>query len=140
VHDEHVDAALDALAAAGGTPAPVPDGNVGGGTWMICHDFKGGIATASRRLPEESGGYTVGVLVQANHGLRRGLTIAGVPVGREITDLLPEIHPPAQTGSPGQDQLDHRGDRHGRTAAPAPARPSRPAQRARHRSGRWTGR
>jgi len=66
---------------------------------MVCHEFKGGIGTASRRLPAEAGGYTIGVLVQANHGTRRTLTIAGVPVGKEITDLLPEI-PSAARQSP----------------------------------------
>jgi L-aminopeptidase/D-esterase-like protein len=59
---------------------------------MICHGFKGGIGTASRVIDPEHGGYTVGVLVQANHGSRRSLTIAGVPVGKEIPDMLPLIH------------------------------------------------
>jgi len=58
---------------------------------MRCHNFKGGIGTASRRLPADAGGYTVGVLVQCNYGLRRELRIAGVPVGEEISDLLPCI-------------------------------------------------
>ena len=65
---------------------PVAEGNVGGGTGMICHGFKGGIGTASRRLSKRNGGYTVGVLVQANHGERRELRIAGIPVGRELAD------------------------------------------------------
>jgi L-aminopeptidase/D-esterase-like protein len=82
-----VEHALAALEGARG--GPVAEGNVGGGTGMICHRFKGGIGTASRRT--ETGGltYTVGVLVQANHGSRRHLRVAGVPVGREIADLLP---------------------------------------------------
>lgn len=84
VSKDHAFEALDNAA-----PAPVEEGNVGGGTGMICHGFKGGIGTASRRLDEASGGYTVGVLVQANHGSREDLMIAGVPVGREITDLRP---------------------------------------------------
>ncbi len=63
---------------------PVPEGNVGGGTGMICYEFKGGTGTASRRLSAEAGNWTVGVLVQANCGLRHQLTIAGVPVGREL--------------------------------------------------------
>ncbi len=63
---------------------PVPEGSVGGGTGMICYEFKGGIGTASRRLSAEAGGYTVGVLVQCNCGTRDLLHIAGVPVGREI--------------------------------------------------------
>ena len=64
---------------------PVAEGSVGGGTGMICYEFKGGTGTASRQLAGADGGYTVGVLVQANCGLRKQLTIAGVPVGREIT-------------------------------------------------------
>ena len=63
---------------------PVPEGNVGGGTGMICYEFKGGIGTASRQLSPAAGGYTVGVLVQCNCGTRDLLHIAGVPVGREI--------------------------------------------------------
>ena len=84
VRPEHVSSALDG--AKGGA---VLEGNVGGGTGMICHGFKGGIGTASRRLPPEQGGYTVGVLVQCNYGARRDLRIAGVPVGEEIQDLQP---------------------------------------------------
>ena len=68
---------------------PVAEGNVGGGTGMICHGFKGGIGTASRVLDANAGGYTVGVLVQCNYGARRELRVAGVPVGEEIADLLP---------------------------------------------------
>lgn len=63
---------------------PVEEGNVGGGTGMICNEFKGGIGTASRVLDPKYGGYTVGVLVQCNYGQRDQLRIAGVPVGREI--------------------------------------------------------
>src|SRR5215469_6328508 len=65
-------------------PGPVSEGNVGGGTGMICNEFKGGIGTASRVLDAKYGGYTVGVLVQCNYGQRDQLRIAGVPVGREI--------------------------------------------------------
>jgi len=79
VRAEHLFSALDA--ASGG---PVVEGNVGGGTGMICHRFKGGIGTSSRRLPAEEGGFTVGALVQANYGRRERLAIDGVPVGREI--------------------------------------------------------
>jgi L-aminopeptidase/D-esterase-like protein len=82
VKTEHVLAALDG--AAGGVPK---EGVVGGGTGMVCHGFKGGIGTASRQLPAAQGGYTVGVLVQCNYGVRRDLRIAGVPVGEEIQDL-----------------------------------------------------
>jgi L-aminopeptidase/D-esterase-like protein len=56
---------------------------------MVCHEFKGGIGTASRVLPAASGGYTVGVLVQCNYGLRPNLRVAGVPVGAEVADLMP---------------------------------------------------
>ncbi len=84
VKKEHVFAALD-----GAKTGPVSEGNVGGGTGMIAHGFKGGTGTSSRVLTAEQGGYTVGVLVQANYGARRLLKIAGVPVGKEITDLMP---------------------------------------------------
>jgi L-aminopeptidase/D-esterase-like protein len=62
----------------------IEEGNVGGGTGMICFEFKGGTGTASRKLSDNLGGYTVGVLVQCNFGTRHLLRIAGVPVGREI--------------------------------------------------------
>jgi L-aminopeptidase/D-esterase-like protein len=68
------------------TSGPVPEGNVGGGTGMICNEFKGGTGTASRVLGAKDGGYTVGVLVQCNYGTRQNLRIAGVPVGREIPE------------------------------------------------------
>jgi L-aminopeptidase/D-esterase-like protein len=79
VKPEHVFHALDT--AKGG---PVEEGSVGGGTGMICNEFKGGIGTSSRVLDSKYGGYTVGVLVQCNYGSRSQLRIAGVPVGREI--------------------------------------------------------
>ncbi|MFN8459890.1 MAG: P1 family peptidase [Anaerolineae bacterium] len=87
VKPEHVFAALDSAASGS-----VAEGNVGGGTGMSCYGFKGGIGTASRKLADKRGGYTVGVLVQANHGSRPELMIAGAPVGREISDLLPQFH------------------------------------------------
>jgi D-aminopeptidase len=65
---------------------PVEEGSVGGGTGMVCNEFKGGIGTASRILNRKQGGYTVGVLLQCNYGWRSQLRIAGVPVGREISD------------------------------------------------------
>jgi D-aminopeptidase len=84
IRPEHVDAALEIASST------VAEGNVGGGTGMICHEFKGGIGTASRRLEPLRGGWTVGVLVQANYGRRELLRIDGVPVGREISrDELP---------------------------------------------------
>jgi D-aminopeptidase len=84
VTKQHTFAALDSARAG-----PVVEGNVGGGTGMVCNQFKGGIGTSSRRLPAQWGGYTVGVLVQCNYGSRGRLSIAGVPVGLEIPDLLP---------------------------------------------------
>jgi D-aminopeptidase len=63
---------------------PIAEGNVGGGTGMVCFEFKGGAGTSSRKLPENLGGYTIGVLVQCNFGVRHLLRIAGVPVGYEI--------------------------------------------------------
>jgi D-aminopeptidase len=87
VKTEHALAALDA--AANG---PVAEGCVGGGTGMICHEFKGGIGTASRVVGSEDGGYTVGVLVQANYGERSRFSVNGVPVGREITaEVVPVL-------------------------------------------------
>lgn len=71
-------------ALSGARPGPVAEGNVGGGTGMICFGFKGGIGTASRALPAQAGGYTVGALVQCNCGRKADLRIAGVPVGPEI--------------------------------------------------------
>jgi len=73
---------FDAISAA--KTGPVPEGSVGGGTGMQCLGFKGGIGTASRRLPGKAGGFTMGALVQCNFGLRDQLRIAGIPVGREV--------------------------------------------------------
>ncbi|MFQ5790528.1 MAG: P1 family peptidase [Acidobacteriota bacterium] len=70
---------------------PVVEGNAGGGTGMVAYQFKGGIGTSSRIVETDYGSYTVGVLVQANYGRRRQLRIAGVPVGQELTELMPEI-------------------------------------------------
>ena len=84
VTKQHTFQALDSARSG-----PVTEGNVGGGTGMVCHKFKGGIGTASRRFTIEDSTYTLGVLVQCNYGSRRLLRIAGVPVGTEISDLLP---------------------------------------------------
>ena len=81
VKKEHAFEALN-----GAKSGAIAEGNVGGGTGMIAHGFKGGTGTASRKI---DGGYTVGVLVQANYGYRGLLRVAGVPVGTEITDLMP---------------------------------------------------
>lgn len=95
VSEQDVIAALDG--ASGG---PVKEGTVGAGTGMVSYGFKGGIGTASRKLPGKEGGYTIGVLVNANHGRRPELVVAGVPVGRLY-------EPPAQVSealSPGQNE------------------------------------
>ena len=84
VKKEHAFQALDAAKSGA-----IAEGNVGGGTGMIAHSFKGGTGTASRVLEAKDGGYKVGVLVQANYGSRQLFSVAGVPVGKEITDLLP---------------------------------------------------
>ena len=91
VKKEHAFQALDSA-----KNGPVAEGNVGGGTGMVAHGFKGGTGTASRVLDARSGGYTVGVIVQANYGARPLFTVAGVPVGKEITDLRPNPGGPSQ--------------------------------------------
>ena len=95
VKQEHVFKALD-----GATSGPVPEGSVGGGTGMICYGFKCGTGTASRKLTGPRGAYTVGVLVQANHGGREQLRIAGAPVGIEI----PFEPPRTPARRPGEDE------------------------------------
>ncbi len=100
VKQADVFAALDA--AKGG---PVNEGNTGGGTGMVCYGFKGGTGTASRVLAKADGGYTVGVLVQCNCGRRPQLTIAGVPVGKEMPGDEPYselLHPNARPGNDAQ--------------------------------------
>ncbi len=100
VRAEHVFEALDAAAAG-----PVSEGNVGGGTGMVCHDFKGGTGTSSRVVETGSERFTVGVLVQANHGERASLAVNGAPVGQVLDGAfvplpaLPEEAPPAGAGS-----------------------------------------
>jgi L-aminopeptidase/D-esterase-like protein len=74
--------AWDALNSARG--GPLMEGNVGGGTGMVCNGFKGGTGTSSRKLETSAGGYTVGVLVQCNYGTSDGLRVAGIPVAREM--------------------------------------------------------
>jgi D-aminopeptidase len=83
VRPEHVVAALDS--AKGG---PLEEGSVGGGTGMICYEYKGGTGTASRTVELGGSAYTVGALVQANHGIRDWLQICGAPVGKHLTDNL----------------------------------------------------
>lgn len=97
VKKQHVYAALDSAASG-----PVAEGNVGGGTGMLLFGYKGGTGTASRQLPDDKGGYTVGVLAQGNFGTPQGLLISGVPVG---TELIPDgltawdAKPRPETGS-----------------------------------------
>lgn len=93
VRTEHVWQALEAASTGA-----VAEGSVGGGTGMICHQFKGGIGTSSRLLTAAEGAFTVGVLVQANYGHRRRLRIDGAPVGRAIS--LQEVPAPAPAGRP----------------------------------------
>lgn len=95
VSEQDVIAALDS--ASGG---PVREGTVGAGTGMVSYGFKGGIGTASRRLSEKDGGYTVGVLVNANHGRRMELVVAGVLVG----NLYDAPYQRSDVPSPGQSE------------------------------------
>jgi D-aminopeptidase len=107
VRPEHVTRALDA--AAGG---PVAEGSVGGGTGMVCHGFKGGIGTASRVVPEQHGGFTVGVLVQTNYGRRLRFQVNGVPVGQVInTEEVPPPRMPAPRPATGGAAGPGSGDR-----------------------------
>ncbi len=94
VKPAHADAALEG--AKGG---PVAEGNVGGGTGMICHEFKCGIGTSSRRVAIDGRTLTVGVLVQANYGLRETLRIAGAPIGQHLREHRAYQDQPAETGS-----------------------------------------
>jgi D-aminopeptidase len=93
VKPEHVAQALDQARSG-----PIEEGSTGGGTGMVVHGFKGGTGTSSRTFDAGGARYTVGVLVQANYGSRESLTIAGVPVGRELSDLTPKLGQ-ADTGS-----------------------------------------
>jgi D-aminopeptidase len=96
--------ALAALAAA--RPGPVAEGAVGGGTGMICHEFKGGIGTSSRVVEAAGAAFTVGVLVQANYGARPDLRVDGVPVGRLIgVDRVPSAYAGGEQSMPGQGSI-----------------------------------
>jgi len=99
---EHAFAAFHSATGGG----PIAEGNVGGGTGMICHEFKGGTGTASRVVTQDGARYTVGALVQANYGLREQLRIDGVPVGREIG---PEIVPAHYSGSEAAQRKEEGG-------------------------------
>lgn len=89
IQPEHVFQSLDSARSG-----PIAEGNVGGGTGMMTYEYKGGTGTSSRRLAEQDGGYTVGVLVQSNHGSRRQLRIGGIPVGEALADDLPRYLDP----------------------------------------------
>jgi len=95
VSEQDVMAALD-----GASSGPVKEGTVGAGTGMVSYGFKGGIGTASRKLPDKDGGYTVGVLVNANHGRRLELVVNGIPVGK----LYDVPQPLSEAFSPGQSE------------------------------------
>lgn len=84
VKEHHVFDALDSAKTGF-----IDEGNVGGGTGMMCYEFKGGTGTSSRKLPEKLGGWTVGVLTQTNFGRRHLLTIAGAPVGKHLAENAP---------------------------------------------------
>ncbi|WP_277964205.1 DmpA family aminopeptidase [Pseudomonas sp. RIT-To-2] len=99
---QHVGAAQVEQALAAARSGPVTEGAVGGGTGMICHEFKGGIGTASRKLAAGQGGWTVGALVQANHGKRGELRVDGYPVGRHLGELP---SPFAEQGTPGMGSI-----------------------------------
>ena len=127
VRAEHVAAAL-AAASSG----PVAEGNVGGGTGMICHEFKGGIGSASRRVANDDGGWTVGILVQANYGRRGLLRVDGVPVGEEIgLDEVPSPWALARRGIASADRTAGAGSIIGVVATDAPLLPHQCARLAR---------
>jgi D-aminopeptidase len=100
IQGRHVSEADVVQALDSASSGAVREGSVGAGTGMVSYGFKGGIGTSSRRLPDNEGGYTIGVLVNANHGRRPELVVEGVPVGR-----LYEAAPPVAQGfSPGQSE------------------------------------
>ena len=98
----HVTREHAAAALAGARGGPVPEGNVGGGTGMVCHQFKGGTGTSSRRITLSGRPYMLGVLVQCNYGGRARFSVAGAPVGEEIRDLLPCYTPLPDGGTAGR--------------------------------------
>ncbi len=124
VREEHVRTALTAA-----TSGPVAEGGVGSGTGMICHGFKGGIGTASRLVAIGNLRYTVGVLVQANHGRRDRLTVAGVPVGRHLDaaevplPLPPPVLPPPPGNPPAPGNPPESGNPPPPGNPPAPGNP-----------------
>jgi D-aminopeptidase len=120
INGQHVRAEHLREALADARTGPVTEGSVGGGTGMICHEFKGGIGTASR-LTAEEGGWTVGALVQANYGRRQMLRVDGAPVGRVLsTERVPSPSPRVTAVSPGPVCRTHR------QAFPSPPFQTRP--------------
>lgn len=103
IQGRHVSERDVMVALDGATGGPVKEGAVGAGTGMVSYGFKGGIGTASRKLPDQEGGYTIGVLVNANHGRRSELIVSGVPVGK-LYD--PQLHAQQQSQAllPGQSE------------------------------------
>jgi D-aminopeptidase len=96
VKSEHAFSAIDSARSGS-----VDEGNVGGGTGMVCNGYKGGIGTSSRKLTEKDGGYTIGVLVQCNYGSRQNLRVAGIPVGREISSEDPYAYQSSEISERG---------------------------------------
>jgi D-aminopeptidase len=125
VKAEHVRRAIEAA-----SDGPVPEGNVGSGTGMICHGFKGGIGTSSR-VVDEAGGAVVGVLVQANYGSRDQLRVDGYPVGGLI--------PTSEVPSPGLFDQEGAGSIIGIVATDAPLIPTQ-CERLAQRVGLGVGR
>lgn len=101
IHGQHVTVAHVEAALESATAGSVAEGSVGGGTGMNCHGFKAGIGTSSRTLAQDAGGWTVGVLVQANYGARKAFRVDGVPVGR----LIPESDVPVAALDVGEQAL-----------------------------------
>ncbi len=136
VRPEHVDRAL-----AAASDGPVAEGGVGGGTGMVCHEFKGGIGTSSRVLDATEGGWTVGVLVQANYGRRGLLRVDGVPVGRDIptTDVPTPYEQRPRPGAGGRSAVPGAGSIIGIVATDAPLLPHQCARLA-QRAGLGVGR
>ncbi|WNC08784.1 DmpA family aminopeptidase [Pseudomonas coleopterorum] len=99
---QHVSVQLVREAVDDAKAGEVAEGAVGGGTGMICHEFKGGIGTSSRVVADAKGGWTVGALVQANHGTRQNLRVDGYPVGRQLMDIG---SPFASGGTPGMGSI-----------------------------------
>jgi D-aminopeptidase len=150
IQGRHVSEADVMRALDDAATGPVAEGSVGAGTGMISYGFKGGIGTASRRLAAADGGYTVGVLVNANHGRRPELTMGGVPVGRQYDaagprsghrgeELPSRLHADREGTSGNAEGVDYRRHRHRRPARQSTTDSSREASRTRPRANRLDG-